>query len=130
LEGQDANEHASFTSTFLIWVNINEFDQDYDFTNPFNSGVIPNHTCRLDILHATHGHTVSSPPLLVSDHHFHSYWRDVCHLLVYEEVAFVAKQTCGLEEDKTAPRRRRASGLRKGTSTVYTQCVSRQSIGR
>jgi len=47
--------------------------------------------------------------------------------LVYEEVAFVAKRVCGLEEEKTAPRRRRR---REGIPTVYIAYFSFQSIGR
>jgi hypothetical protein len=50
--------------------------------------------------------------------------------LVYEEVAFVAERVCGLEEDKTAPRGRRAFRLRKGIPTVYIEYFSFQSIGR
>jgi hypothetical protein len=46
--------------------------------------------------------------------------------LVYEEVAFVAKRLCGLEEEKTVPRRRR----REGIPTVYIAYFSFQSIGR
>jgi hypothetical protein len=50
--------------------------------------------------------------------------------LAYEEVAFMAKLVCGLEEDKTAPRRRRALWLRKGIPTVYIEYFSLQNIGR
>jgi hypothetical protein len=99
------------------------------FANSLILGLISDDAGGIDIFYATLGDTVWSHPILVSNHRFHSYRRNVCHLLVYEEVGFLEEQVCGLEQDNTASRRR-ASWLRKGIPTVYTQYFSLQDTRR
>jgi hypothetical protein len=78
--------------------------------NSLTLGVISNHAGRINIFYATLGHTVWSYPVLVSNHRFYSHRRNARHLLVYEEVDFTTEgDFYDLEEDKTAPGRRKAS---------------------